>query len=246
MKCFSVLLMMVVLLFADMKPQDITYMTEHYPPNNYVDEYGTLRGFSVDLLKELWKEMECPEQKIHVYPWARGYMNIQSYEKQMLFTMIHTEARDSLFKWVGPVSSFSVILMGKANGADSIVISDLSELSKYKVGVIRSDAGEQILLDKGVSARTMVQSIALQDMMEKLNKGKVDIVCTSDKSLEKLRENSSGNYYKIITIDHINDYFAFSKDIPDALIKEFQTALDAIDTTHKKLMNKWGVTLEKK
>lgn len=77
-------------LWAEIGPEDLTYMTENYPPQNYINEFGLVQGISVTLLKEMWKEMDCPEQEIHVYPWARAYINIQT-KKDSVSLRWHTQ-----------------------------------------------------------------------------------------------------------------------------------------------------------
>lgn len=231
-------------LWAEMTVQDITYMTEHYPPNNFVDEYGTLQGYSVEVLKEMWKKMGCTEQKIAVLPWARGYMKLKSYKGQMLFTMVRTSSRDSLFKWVGPLSSSSVILVGKKNKKGRIYLNNLSELKKYRVGVIRSDAGEQMLLSKNIPSFALHQSLNLTKMIQLLNSNRVDLICLGEQSYRNLRKNAkSDDYYHVYTVETIKDYFAFSRDVPDSLIAEFQAALDSIRDTQKVLLEKWHMNL---
>lgn len=244
MKFIFITLTLCLALWADIGPEDVTYMTENYPPQNYQNEFGIVKGLSVTLLKEMWKEMGCPEQKIHVYPWARGYLNIKTREKQCLFTMAHTKSRDTLFKWVGPISTSSVLLVGKKNGA-KIVIDSLSQLNAYKVGVIRSDAGEQMLLSKKVSPKIMVKSVDMQGSLSNLLKGEVDLICIGAQAYTKLSEQTSSNvFYNVYTVDKNEDYFAFSKDTPDELIQKFQQALDAIKTKHLQLLDSMGLRLE--
>lgn len=244
MRAIFILLLVLISSFAEMGPQNITYMTEHYPPNNYVDEYGTLQGYSVELLKEIWKEMNCPAQNIQVVPWARGYMNIQTNSAQMLFTMVHTKSRDTLFKWVGPLSSSAVILAGKNRGKGLIYLNNLKDLEKYRVGVIRSDVGEQMLLSKSVPGSIMKRSINMREMIGMLNSGEVDLICLGDQSFRNLQKNSAGDaYYFVYTVETIKDYYAFSKDVPDSLIREFQKALDNIQDTQKALLKKWNMRL---
>lgn len=246
MRLISLIFLLATALHAEMRAQDITYMTEHYPPNNFVDEYGTLQGYSVEVLKELWKEMGIPEQDIDVLPWARGYMNIQTNKAHMLFTMVRTSSRDTLFKWVGPLSSSAVILAGKNKGNGLIYLNSLDDLKKYRVGVIRSDAGEQMLLSKNVPSSILVQSLNMTKMIEKLNKGEVDLVCVGDQSFRNLQKHSKvGTYYFVYTVETIKDYFAFSKDVPDSLINEFQRAFDAIKVKQKALLEKWHMRLYK-
>ncbi len=80
---------------------DITglkYMTEIYPPFNF-EKNGQLQGVAVDFLKEVWKEIGIPEQKIEILPWARAYNLVQKTPNTVLFSTTRSEARENLFKW---------------------------------------------------------------------------------------------------------------------------------------------------
>lgn len=243
MKTVIAILLIALPLFAEIGPEDLTYMTEDYPPNNYVDEYGILKGFAVVLMKEIWKEMGCPEQKISVYPWARGYLNIKSRPRQVLFTMSHTPARDSLFKWLGPISTSEIVLVGKKRDAAKISIKNISETAKYKTAVIRSDVGEQVLITKGVSDKNFIQFTDMQSMIIALQKGDVEIVCIGIEAFNEIREAEVNTFYKIITVEKSVDYIAFSKDVPDSLIEEFKSALEAIRPRHLELLDSMNMEL---
>ena len=66
-------------------------------------ENGELKGYCVDILKAVWKNMGGSEQPILVLPWARGYAMVQKEPNHMLFAMARTPERENQFKWVGPI-----------------------------------------------------------------------------------------------------------------------------------------------
>lgn len=161
--------------------------------------------------------------------------------------MAHTETRDTLFKWVGPISTSSVLLVAKNKHAKKIEIKKLDQLDAYRVGVIRSDAGEQMLLSKKVPSSIMVKSVNLQGIISNLAADRVDVICIGAQAFKKLEEQSpSDTYYEVMTVAKNEDYFAFSKDVPDELIRKFQDALIAIRPRHLKLLDSLGLSLDKK
>lgn len=136
MKRFCALLTLVLFAglsaFAQDSPAQITYMTEDYPPDNFVRN-GTLTGYSVDLLKALWKKMGCPEQPIQVLPWARGYHNALEMPNHMLFTMARTPEREKLFHWVGPIYRTQIALIGLADRG--LTLTKLGDAQAYVTAV---------------------------------------------------------------------------------------------------------------
>jgi polar amino acid transport system substrate-binding protein len=90
------------LFISATNPEDITYMTEDYPPSNYI-ENGVLKGVAVDVLKAVWKKINSKEMHIQLYHWARGYQLALTKPNTMLFAMTRSPEREKLFKWVGPI-----------------------------------------------------------------------------------------------------------------------------------------------
>ncbi len=132
--------------FTD-NPDDLIYMTEEYPPFNFLED-GELKGITIEILKLLWMEMGVEEQPVKLYPWARGFNYIQKYDNHVLFAMSRTEDREDLFKWVGPVFNVEIVLIGLSE--KDYNISSLKDLDKYKIGTLNNDAAEQLLENKGV------------------------------------------------------------------------------------------------
>lgn len=86
---------------------DIAWYTEEYPPWNYT-ENGELKGYYVDVLLDLWKQVGINKTKedIKVIPWARGYHYLKTDPNTALFSMARTEEREKLgILWVGPLET---------------------------------------------------------------------------------------------------------------------------------------------
>lgn len=247
MRFLLLLLLTSTLLFAEKGAENLNYMTEDYPPYNYFDEYGILQGSSVEIIKVLWHEMNIPEQTIRLLPWARAYYNIQSQEKQVLFTMSRTEEREDLFKWVGPISSSRHLLVGYAKDAKKIEIKTTKDILKYKIGVVRLDVGEQVLIKHNIPRDNMKEVIKMKDNIASLLNGEVDLISLGEEafiSLKKL-DGVGEDIYIAHTMGVSQDYIAFSKDIPDSTIERFRNALDAIEVEHRNILNKYDLKVVK-
>ena len=53
----------------------LDWMTEEYPPFNYVDKDGKLQGITVDILIEVFKKVgvQLTRDDLKVLPWAHCY-----------------------------------------------------------------------------------------------------------------------------------------------------------------------------
>jgi polar amino acid transport system substrate-binding protein len=239
---------MVLTCFAETGPTELLYMTENYPPANFKDEFGILTGASVDIIKAIWKEMESPEQNIKLYPWARGYNNLKTLDNHVLFSMSRTSERENMFKWVGPIFTSRHIIVGvKKENTNKIIINNVEELSKYRVGVIRDDISEETMRKIGFPDEQMHKVSQLKQSIELLLAGRVNLMFMSDEALRELikQHGLDEDFYVAYTINYRGNYFAFSKNVSDDLILKFQNALDAIEETHFKILKESNMELYK-
>ncbi len=230
---------------SQMSPEDLTYMTENYPPANFEDSYGLLRGGSITLLRAIWDEMNVEHQPITVYPWARGYNKVLTSDNQVLFSMSRTEDRESLFKWVGPISTFRQVIIGIKKDGQAKTIENIEDLSHYNVGVIRDDVGEETLRNIGYPENKMIFVSQLNEIINLLISDQVDFIFSSDETFRGIisKEDNYQDFYIAYTIEVSENHYAFSKNIPDELIEKIQAALDNISSDHHQILEEWGMEL---
>lgn len=213
-----------------MGADDLTYMTEQYPPFNY-EEGGKVTGISVDLLDAVLKEMGASKSSsdFKVLPWAQGYKRVQSEPGTALFAMTLTDERKPLFKWVGPFIDTNIAIVTKKGSG--VAIGSDADLNKYKYGVIRDDIGMQLLASAGVAESNMDITSKMDSNLKKLAAGRVDAVSYEQTSMFYQIKNAgmnTGDYEVAYVLKKGSLYYAFHKDTPDALIAEFQKALDTV------------------
>lgn len=224
-------------------PADLTYMAENYPPANYV-ENGEFKGASVELLRGIWEKMGVPEQPIRIMPWARAYDTLQKRADHVLFTMSRTEKREDLFKWVGPIFKARHVLVG-LKGKD-FKIDRLKDAQKYRIGVIRGDIGETFLLEAGFDENRLDSVAQLEQNFRKLLNGRVDLIAQSEDAVREIigmKNYDPDRFETYFVVNETGNYYAFNKETPDAVIEKFQKTLDAIEEIHKKILEKYNMSL---
>jgi len=224
-------------------PQDLTYLCEDIPPSNYMDK-GVLKGVSVEILRAIWEQMGCKPQPIEVVPWARGYEQALNGKTTVLFSMSRTKDRDKLFKWAGPIFTVKTVLFGTKKS--KIHLKSLSDAKKYRIGTIKDDVAESILVKNGFSAGNIESVPGLRRNFEKLKLGRIDLIANSlDTCNEYIKENllNPGDYTQVFIMEENTNYFAFSMDVPDTLVKRFQSALEKTAAERSAILKKYGVGL---
>jgi polar amino acid transport system substrate-binding protein len=226
--------------------EKIDIYTEHYPPYN-LKSGDTLNGMSVEVLDAMLKQMGSNQtiQDVKLTNWSRAYSIAQKKKNAMVFSTTRTESREKLFKWVGPIVNTTVgVIALKEN---KIVIKDVFDLNKYKIGAVLKDVGELLLLDLGVNPE-QIQYVkgeeAINLSFTKMKNNRIDLfsyninVAFSNARLEGFNTNE---YEVVYTLAKSALYFAFNKDTDDTVISQWQDAFDAIKAngTYDNIMLKY-------
>lgn len=225
---------------------DITFMTESYPPYNFIDN-DQLQGVSVDLMAVIFKKLKSKLTRDHILllPWARGYRDLLTKKNTSLFAVTRTEEREHKFKWVGPITSANFSLIARAD--KNIKINSIQDINQFTVGAVNGDWGERLLINAGIDLDKL-QSISGQNVIlrsiKKLDLNRIDLFSHSFNSVKwELSKNklSTIEYEMVYVLDKSDLYYAFHVDTPDKLIQQFQNALEEIKQQgeHKKILKKY-------
>lgn len=213
--------------------QEIQFMTENYPPFNYIED-KKIKGIFVEVLMAISKQMESPLgwDRITVLPRDRGYQSLTTGGKKCLFGMDRTKERESLFKWAGPVTRNRVILIAKT-GSD-IHINSIDRVRSVKTGVTKDDISEKILLGSDLPPESLFYAFgndAAIELLQSLDQGMIDLWAHGDlpaRWLIKKKSLNPGDFKTVFVLRETGGYFAFSKDVSNGFVSAFQRALDRI------------------
>ena len=228
-------LIMSTTLFAQ-GIDDLVLITENYAPLNFSKD-GMVRGISVDVMVEMLKMSGSKKTRkdISLQPWARGYKQVLENKNTALFAMSRTEAREELFKWVGPIIPSNIVLVAKKS--QGIKINSVEDISQYnKIGVVRDDIGEQILLELGVPKENLHRTNSGTNTAKMLDKERVEMWAygriVALWNIKELGFNPD-DYEEVYILKESQQYFAFHKDTEPTVIAKLQKALDELESNGK-------------
>jgi polar amino acid transport system substrate-binding protein len=220
--------------FADeaFSAKDLTYITEQFPPYNYLDD-GKLQGISVDLLEMAWDRMDANLNKsaIRILPWKAGYQEALEKNNTVLFSTARLPHREQLFKWAGPIGPIRNVLLAKKDR--NISIATQEDLKKYKIAAISDDSAVQMLLDSGFPREDLVLENASRPIIEMLQNGSIDAWAYGDVAGIWLIQEAGANpsdFKAAYELGQTDYYYAFNRGVPDFTIQSFQAAIDYIKT----------------
>ncbi|OAJ34136.1 substrate-binding periplasmic protein [Piscirickettsia salmonis] len=137
--------------------EQMTVMTEEWPPYNYTKS-NKLTGFSTEIVRAIMKRLGV-DYKIHVYPGARGELYAKTKPNHLLFSIFRTPARESLYKWIGPLASENIYFFKmkdkniKATTFDEIINMNYTVMANHEGFVLNSLINKGIVnIDKSASS----------------------------------------------------------------------------------------------
>nr|WP_246480399.1 transporter substrate-binding domain-containing protein [Motiliproteus sediminis] len=206
-------------------------MSEEYPPYNFTDAEGNARGVAVDSLALLWQQLglSLGTGAIEFLPWARGYARLQREPNTALFAMTYTPSRVQQFRFVGPLVPIHMVLLARRDSPPRVTSDD--DLKSLRLGVVREDIGQQLLLERGVDTSSMVVTDRASKLVELLQRGRVDAIAYSyDVVTWNMREAGVDpqNFTIIYTLLEGELGYAFHRDTDPALLQRLQQGLEQL------------------
>ena len=219
----------------------LTVLTENLPNLNYIDN-GKLVGYSVDVVKEIQRRTGSSDE-IKVLPWARAYNMAIKDKNTVLFSVTLTDERKDLFKWICPLLTKRDILIALKDS--DLTITSIEDAKRVnRIGTIRGDSKERLLLDLGFKNLEPVSSE--QQNLNKLMLGRIDLWVNKQPGLKATCEQAGIDYRLIKEVLHLRERelcIAFSRTTPDSVVAKWKTAFDVMkeDGTIEHMKNNWDL-----
>lgn len=223
-------------------PENLSYLTEDYPPSNYL-ENGVLKGVAVDVLRAVWKKMGVKEQPIEVINWARGYYRAERDPDVVLFAMTRNQEREDKFQWVGPIYRGRYIVYSRNDS--TLQATGFAELKSARIAVLRKDSGDKLVTAAGIPEAQIERVGHVTQAVQMLQSGRVDLICIYADTLSEFARQQKldlTRFKSVFVASENRLYFAFSKKTDPALTRRFQTTLESIDKERQTIVRSYGGT----
>ncbi|WP_417840544.1 substrate-binding periplasmic protein [Terasakiella sp.] len=202
--------------------EDLLFFTEHYPPYNFIGSEGEVSGISTEIVQEIMKRTGFA-YRIKLTPWKRAYELTLSQKNTCLFTTGRTKERDNLFKWVTPLTENPIVLF--AQPTSTIKITQLSDLSEYRIGGYLGDAAVDYLVTRNIPVET-VRDDKLN--VRKLQGGRIDLWVTGEMAGHALANKTGDEIKKIFKLTAIAGGIACNLHLSDLITTRLQQELHAL------------------
>ena len=222
---------------------DITFITEQYPPYNF-EKDGQLQGIAIELIEAVFEQVQSGQTRedVNLWPWSRGYDTTLSTPNHCLFSTTRTEAREPLFAWVGPISPTVIGLTARKDG--NVAINSVEEVSNYGVGVIGDDIGEQLLANQGIDHKNLERVRSTLQNIQKLNRNRIQLISYEVNVLSweiKSNDFDPSDYEVAHVLQEAELYIACNKETSPEVLQTMQAAFDTIASTgqHQQILDNY-------
>ena len=231
----------IPLLFINIsQAENISFSTHLIKPFSY-QEKGEIKGFAVEVVREMMKLQGYP-QEFKLYPFIRGLKVVQIESNRAFFIVARRPEREKTVKWVGPLVTSGVYLY-KKRGSD-INASNLAEVkNKYSVVVHRGNADHYFLQKENFTS--LYNKNNQMQTIQMVNRRRIDLTPISELVMPQIAKEAGIDIKDIertnIKLYDSTLYLAFSLDIPDKTVDQWQQALDTLKTSgkYREIYNKY-------
>ncbi|RQO62475.1 ABC transporter substrate-binding protein [Paucibacter sp. KBW04] len=230
-------------LAATSTPTQLLHLvTEEYPPYNMSGQtkegMGEVTGISSRILQTLLAEAKL-DYTVAIYPWARAIAMARSQAMTCVYSMSRTPERESLYQWVGPLVFNDWTLFARSGGSRP---AQLQEAIKARIGSYRGDAIVPYLQERGYQV-----DVGSSDELNprKLLAGRIDFWATGRLiGLYRLQQQGLTGIEPVLNFNRSEMYLACQKDMPEALIRQLNQGLQALDRRGviRKIYSDFGYT----
>ncbi len=216
------------------KTDELYFMTEIYPPYNYVED-GKLTGFAVEIMHLIWQEIGVEPYDIEVLPWARAMHYLERKPTAALFTAGWTQERAAKFKYVVSfrVESSFILLARKNRNIELNTLTDIQR-REYMVGALIDDITEKKLLKYNVPIENIQRGVDYIPLLKMLEVNRIDLISIGDVTYKTALINAGLNindYEIVFEFEPNKNGIMFNSRVPDSVIDCYQQALDEVRQT---------------
>jgi len=210
------------------RAQEITIVTEEFPPYNYTQN-GEMKGISSEIVMAVLEEIDVTA-KIVSYPWSRAYVLASTKKNHLIYSIARIPEREELFHWIGTIAPYSTSLY-KLKSRKDIVINSIDDAKLYSIGT----SGSDVITEYLQSLNFIHLEIVSRDVQNlyKLTHDRIDLIAYDDISFSYMIKKEGltlNKYEKVFLIEDLSDklYMAFSKTTDISLVEKFKKGLEAI------------------
>ncbi len=218
-------LLVAGLASASANAQQLTLLTEQYPPFNMSDGAGKLIGVSTDIVRALMAEAGFAYQ-IRLMPWKRAVELARTEPEHCVFSLSRTASREPNYRWIGPLVTNEWSLFALSDAEHKAPPASLEALRGARIGSYLGDAIVDYLNDRGYQV-----DVAPNDDVnpKKLLAGRIDYWATGKLIGQyRLKQQQLTGIEPVLTFHQSDMFLACQNKLASAHVERLNAALTAL------------------
>ena len=228
-------------------PEDMVFLTEEYPPFNYMED-EILSGLSVELLKTAIDRanMTIQNEDISLMAWSDAYRLALTRNNTGVFSIARTPEREDLFTWVGPLMQCPLVLFAE----NESLKTSRPDNKDLRAVAIRDDIGIYISKEAGIPEENIFQVTTPAEAVQHLIDGMSDVWLYGQypgESIIQTIAEAPDSFFILDDLGRFTYYIAFNPNSNPEIIEVLQAELDAMKkdrkdegiTTYEKIVGKY-------
>ncbi|WP_367614154.1 substrate-binding periplasmic protein [Pseudodesulfovibrio alkaliphilus] len=198
-----------------------------YPPLVYANG-DRLWGVVPEVVREI-QHLAGDDSELEEVPWLRAFERAKTEPMHALFAIVRIPEREPLFKWVGPVFEEGDYFF-KRKGSP-LEIKTLEDAMAVERIAARKDG----YTHKAMAARGFTNldiGPSYDSSYLKLHQGRVDLVLMGERTYRYMVSHAGLDPDDFERTEYLfnesSAWLAFSLDVPDEMVAQWQQALDTI------------------
>lgn len=191
---------------------------------------GKVTGVASTIVEATLREAGLTDYEMSLYPWARAYDRARMNADVLIYPIVRTAERESLFKWVGQITRVDPQFY-KLRERTDIVVKRVEDARGYSVGVVRDDMRQQALQAMGFTR--MVVSATNAENFRKLLNRQVQLVPMPERDARLQAQAAHIAFSDLEAVYSLGDqgyslYLAFSNTTSDEMVQRMVAAFERL------------------
>lgn len=187
-------------------------------------------GPGIRIAEETLRSAQLTDYSLSLYPWARAYEKALHEPNVLIFPLDRTPARETLFKWVGEIHRVASRLYKLRDNRD-ITVSSLEQAKQYSIGVVRNDAKQIYLQQRGFTR--LVISANNHDNFQKLLNRQIQLLPMPENTARLMSQDAQVDFASLEEVYILDEqphrvHLAFSLSTPDEVVAKAQRAFEEL------------------
>jgi len=219
-------------------------IAEQMPPYNYT-ENGNPTGISTEILQQLLQRLDL-HWPIEFMTWTVAYHIALREPNILLYSMLRTEDREQLFRWVGPLFTDRMYLYRKGGRSD-VNPKTIEDAMHYRIGVVEDNFEHDYFKDRNLNEGEQLFPVEEQGSnFSALLNEKVDLIAlTASQATRHIQSKGydASQFEAVLEMKDISGdiYMVFSTDTDQHYIDQFSMTLEELKKSpeYRRILSKW-------